>query len=199
MKRIAVIGCSGAGKSRFSQRLSARLGIRAHHLDRLYLDCSTPHALRGEFGAEHASLLNQPTWILDGNFGKLMDARFQSADTVIFLDLPPHSCLWGVIQRKFFSGKLDRDNKEGNLYRFTWGHIRYILLKHRRRHRPDILRKLGAISDTKRVIVPKSRAEVEALLRLMSGQGLAMPGQLTPKSPMHSLMPRRLSTNGRSA
>jgi adenylate kinase family enzyme len=175
MKRIAIIGCSGAGKSGLACALSAPLGIEAHHLDRVYLECRAPQTLRDEFRSEHARLLDRPTWIIDGNFGGMMDMRFEHADTIIFLDLPVHSCLWGVIRRKFSSlGKLDRNNKEGNLNRLTWVHLRYILLRYRHRHRPAILRKLEAVRGTKTIIVLESRAAIRAFLHALSSQTPAL-------------------------
>jgi adenylate kinase family enzyme len=42
-------------------------------------------------------------WILDGNFlaerDGGWDARFDRADTVIFVDLPRRTCLWRVVKR----------------------------------------------------------------------------------------------------
>lgn len=38
MDRIVIIGCGGAGKTILAQRLSARVGLPATHLDTLYYD-----------------------------------------------------------------------------------------------------------------------------------------------------------------
>ena len=36
MKRIAIIGCGGSGKTTLATQLGAALGLPVHHLDRLF-------------------------------------------------------------------------------------------------------------------------------------------------------------------
>jgi hypothetical protein len=48
------------------------------------------------------------------------------ADTVIFLDLPARTCLWGIAQRRLHHGKGQHD-AIGVYDRITWGFLRYIL------------------------------------------------------------------------
>ena len=45
------------------------------------------------------AVLNQPEWILDGNFSSTLELRMQESDTVIFLDYPVEICLEGVRSR----------------------------------------------------------------------------------------------------
>ena len=38
MRRIAIVGCGGSGKSSLARELSSRTGIEVTHLDALYWD-----------------------------------------------------------------------------------------------------------------------------------------------------------------
>jgi adenylate kinase family enzyme len=171
MKRIAIIGCGGAGKSTLSVALSATLGIECHHLDRMFLSAGgQPHrklkgAARGQFLSEHATVLKQPSWIIDGNFNCAMDARFERADTIIFLDLPTTTCLRGVITRDFQRRGLPGvDIIGGNSARLSWVFLRYIL-RYRRRRRPALLERLEAARSAKEIVVLKSRSDVRTFLQ----------------------------------
>lgn len=99
MRRVAVVGCGGAGKSTFAAELGRRLGLPVIHLDRLYWKpCWVPSA-REEFAARQAKLAAAESWIMDGNYSGTMDVRFVRADTVIILALPRWRCLTGVARR----------------------------------------------------------------------------------------------------
>ncbi|QIZ37295.1 hypothetical protein [Saccharopolyspora sp. ASAGF58] len=45
-------------------------------------------------------LTARPEWIIDGNYAGTMPIRLAAADTVIFLDIHPLLCLWGILQRR---------------------------------------------------------------------------------------------------
>ena len=50
--------------------------------------------------------LQKPRWIIDGNFSRTFPRRLEFADTVIWLDLPVCTCLWGATKRVFqYHGK----------------------------------------------------------------------------------------------
>ncbi len=82
MNRVLVIGCSGAGKSVFSRRLSDRTGLPLIHLDQrilaAWLDADAPDAWRQRV----AALVAEPRWIMDGQFGGTLGLRLRHADTV---------------------------------------------------------------------------------------------------------------------
>jgi adenylate kinase family enzyme len=86
MRRIAVIGPLGAGKSTLAVELGRLLGLPVHHLDTLYWgDTWTPPS-----PAEWAALLDRlvagDAWIIDGNFSGSLPQRFEVADTIVYLD-----------------------------------------------------------------------------------------------------------------
>ena len=99
MKRILVVGPSGAGKSYFSRRLGEILKIEVHHLDNLFWRSDRTHISREEFDEKLALLLKQDQWIIDGDYSRTYEMRFQACDTIFFLNLMLEECLDGVQSR----------------------------------------------------------------------------------------------------
>ena len=58
--------------------------------------------------------LQKDQWIIDGNFSRTFPHRLEFADTVIWLDLPTITCLWGVTKRVFQNLGKSRADMGGN-------------------------------------------------------------------------------------
>src|SRR3954452_19155203 len=99
MKRVAVIGSSGSGKSRFAAELGARTGLPVVHLDRLYWQAGWIPRTEREWRDRQAALVRGAEWIIDGNYGSTLDVRLAAADTVFFFDFPTWLSIAGVLQR----------------------------------------------------------------------------------------------------
>lgn len=99
MRRVLVIGCPGAGKSTFARRLSDATGLPLHYLDMLWHKPDRTTVTREEFDARLQTILEQDTWIIDGNFARTLPKRLEYCDTVFFLDFPTDVCLEGVNHR----------------------------------------------------------------------------------------------------
>ena len=114
MKRILIIGNAGAGKTTFSKKLAARLGLPLIHLDRLFWRGQWEHLSREEFDDALQAELEKPQWIIDGNFSRTLPHRLRYADTVFYLDIPTLTCLWGLTKRVFTNYGKTRDDMGGN-------------------------------------------------------------------------------------
>lgn len=98
-RKIAVIGCCGAGKSLFSRMLAAVTKLPLYHLDLLYWREDCTHIDRQEFIEKQNDILKNDSWIIDGNYRNTLELRIKSADLIIFFDLPTDVCLNGAMNR----------------------------------------------------------------------------------------------------
>jgi adenylate kinase family enzyme len=97
LRRVAVVGTSGSGKTTFSRRLAERLGVRHIELDAHYWQPGWQEPDRGEFNQRIAVMLaGLDDWVCDGNYGAI---AADHADTIVWLDLPLRTCLWRVVRR----------------------------------------------------------------------------------------------------
>ncbi len=87
MRKIAVFGLPGTGKTTLALRLAGLLDVPHHDLDRVLFTACGPLPLE-EFRARTATLTQAGGWVADGNYSKLADLTWHRADTVIWLDYP---------------------------------------------------------------------------------------------------------------
>lgn len=135
--KIAIIGYSGAGKSTMARKLSSLLNIPALHLD-------VVHWLPGwherdDYEAETViqSFMQQPSWIIEGNYKNLLYAeRMSQADMILMLDLPRLTCLCRAFRRfKVYQGKSRPDMGPECPEKFDREFIRWLLIDGRRKKR----------------------------------------------------------------
>ncbi|WP_421178660.1 DNA topology modulation protein [Aeromonas enteropelogenes] len=157
MKRIAVIGSGGSGKSTFSALLGKKLNLPVHHLDQLYWKQNWVKTPKDDWLMIQKSLCENECWIIDGNYQSTLDIRFEACDTVIFLDVNRYTCIYRVLKRTFLSSKRP-DLAEGCDERFDIEFIKF-LWEYPKNSKPVIMDKLNALTSKKRVIIAKSGEE----------------------------------------
>lgn len=99
MKRIAIIGSPGAGKSTLAWQLGEILGLPVFHLDRLFWKPGWIPSPKSLWIAMQSTLVTRDSWIIDGNYGSTLHIRVEAADTIIFLDFPRYICLGQAVKR----------------------------------------------------------------------------------------------------
>ena len=117
MKKVLVIGSSGAGKSTFSRRLSDLTGIEIIHLDKLHWKPNWTEPSKEEWKATLEKAMRGETWIMDGNYSNTLDIRIPACDTVIFLETPPAVCVYRVLKRVTLFYKKNSSRYGGRLCR----------------------------------------------------------------------------------
>lgn len=165
MKKIAVIGSGGAGKSTLSRQMSEILHIPVYHLDAYYWKPDWKPSEKEEWKQEQSQMMQEREWIMDGNYGSTMDSRLAAADMIIFLDLPRWVTTYRVMKRRvMYHGKTRPDMNEGCPERLDWAFIKWVW-HFRRDKRDGIMRKLEQLTEDKQIIILRSRAEVKQFLR----------------------------------
>jgi hypothetical protein len=89
MRRVAVFGNAGGGKSTLARELAALTRLPLYVIDRMEFRPGGDKVPRDEYLEAHAELIRRERWIIDG-FGGRDSAweRFALADTLIHVDLP---------------------------------------------------------------------------------------------------------------
>jgi adenylate kinase family enzyme len=100
MRRIAIIGPPGSGKSRLARQLGETVGIRVIHLDRLFWKPNWVETPPAEWEAIQRRELGGDSWIVDGPAEETAHLWLDTADTIVFIDASPASCLWRVARRR---------------------------------------------------------------------------------------------------
>lgn len=160
MRKVLVIGSSGAGKSVFAARLARRTGLPLIHLDAIYWKPGWVPTPRDEWTRTVDDLLARDAWIMDGNYAGTLDRRLAACDTAVFLDFPRALCLWRAIERRVVHrGRSRPDMTPGNRERLTWEFVRSRL--------PGVLAKLGALRPDQRAVILRSDGDAERFLRTL--------------------------------
>jgi adenylate kinase family enzyme len=122
MRRVVILGSSGAGKSTFARALGARLGVPVVHLDALFWQPGWVEPENAAFRAAVAAAIAGDAWVTDGNYvGRTFDLRLPRADTVIFLHQPRWLCVFRILRRWLTAfGRTRPDMAEGCRENFSW-------------------------------------------------------------------------------
>lgn len=99
LERIIVIGCPGAGKSTLARRLRDETGLPLYYLDMIWHKTDQTTVSRDEFDNHLREIVSGDKWIVDGNYGRTLEMRFQFCDTVFLLDLLADECLTAAESR----------------------------------------------------------------------------------------------------
>ncbi|HCH32792.1 MAG TPA: adenylate kinase, partial [Oceanospirillaceae bacterium] len=100
MKKIAVFGKPGSGKSTLSKSLALATGIELYQLDSILYQKDGTQVDRQTYDKAHTEIVTSDSWIIDG-FGPMdsFNERLGTADTLIYIDLPYITSYWLVTKR----------------------------------------------------------------------------------------------------
>lgn len=168
MKKVALIGSGGAGKSTLARQLGEELNIEVYHLDSLFWKPNWVGVSKDEQRNIQQDLVEKESWIIDGNYGGTMEIRLDAADTIIFLDISRFTCLFRVIKRSIkYRNRTRPDMGEGCNEKLDIEFLKWIW-QYPNKKRPHILASLKILSDTKQIIILKSPREVRSFLETIS-------------------------------
>lgn len=100
MKKVAVFGNAGGGKSTLSKQLSAITGLPLYTLDKMKYHAGGVEVSTEDYQRAHQEVLATEQWIIDG-FGSLdtLWPRLDAADSLVYVDLPLAMHFRGVTKR----------------------------------------------------------------------------------------------------
>ncbi|WP_293712192.1 AAA family ATPase [Stenotrophomonas sp. UBA7606] len=99
--RICIMGPSNSGKSTLAVAIARQRQLPAVHLDQLF---HLPHSNwqprpEADFLQLHDAAIQQPYWVMEGNYSRALPQRLQRATGFILLDLPTPTSLYRYFRR----------------------------------------------------------------------------------------------------
>lgn len=100
MKRVAIVGASGTGKTTLAVELERRLGLERLELDAIFHQPDWTELEDAEFRRQVATFVTEhERWVVDGNYRRVQNTLFRHADTVVWLDLSRREYMPGLVRR----------------------------------------------------------------------------------------------------
>jgi adenylate kinase family enzyme len=120
--RIVVVGTSGSGKSTLAKAIAAKLNIHCIELDALYWGPNWTEPPIDVFLDRVKKATASPSWVVEGNYGKVREVVWKNAHTLIWLDYPFHivfgRAMLRTIKRAIIRESLWNGNRESVLKSF---------------------------------------------------------------------------------
>lgn len=166
MKRVAVIGPTGAGKSRLAAQLGEKLDVRVLHLDTLFWKpgwVRTPHE---EYVATQRRELAEESWIVEAQYDDMLPDWIDAADTIVFLDVSPLQCFWRVSRRRL-DAQPAKGAPAGSEPGAVYGAVRKFIRnqwEYRRKVRPELVADLARRRNGQRVVVLRNENDLQSFL-----------------------------------
>ncbi|HEX7542314.1 MAG TPA: AAA family ATPase [Anaerolineales bacterium] len=112
IRRIAVVGTTGSGKSMLAENIAQRLHIPHFELDAFHWKPNWTEAPRDATRQRVEAFTRTEAWVTDGNYGFLRDTIWPRLQAVVWLDYPLPVILWQlwwrtwrrVIKKEFLWG-----------------------------------------------------------------------------------------------
>jgi adenylate kinase family enzyme len=182
LQRIVIVGSTGSGKTTLARRLSALLDLPHVELDSLWWKPNWTNVPIEEFRASVQSAVDQPRWIIDGNYSAIRDQIWNRADCIVWLDYSFPMIFRRLIARtwrRIFAGEeCCNGNRESVWRTFTRDSILWWAITTYRQRRKAYRSLLADQAAADKTIVvharpPETEAWVAQLVRLRKSQSVS--------------------------
>ncbi len=99
LKRIVVVGTSGAGKTTFAGELANLMDVRHVELDTYQHGPDWTETPDDIFRQKISDALTTQNWVVDGNYSVARDIIWARATTIVWLDYPFNVTFWRLFRR----------------------------------------------------------------------------------------------------
>lgn len=144
MKKINLVGTSGSGKSTTAKMIAEKLSYPYIEMDALFWKPNWQESTNEEFFPKIESALDQPCWVLDGNYGRSTHIKWAQVDTVIWVDYSLPRTLYQAVTRAcsrlISQTEMWAGNKESFSKLFSSDSIIWWTIKTYRKNRQKYLR-----------------------------------------------------------
>jgi adenylate kinase family enzyme len=175
MRKVAVFGNAGGGKSTLARRLAEITGLPLYVIDIIQYSDGVFQADKKdggkvspeEYARMHRNILSREDWIIDG-YGSVASAweRFGVADTLVYIDLPMLAHYWGVTKR-LLGGMISNPKgwpENSPVWESSLDGYQVVWQCHRRLT-PKYRQLVADMASSKRVHHLRSRSEVAAFIQ----------------------------------
>jgi hypothetical protein len=167
MRRIAIIGNAGGGKSTLARRLGAALATPVYEIDLLQWRPGWVPAPAEEVAQTHKRWLASPAWVIDGwGSWEAISARFDRADTIVVVDFPLALHYWWAIKRQvicLFRSNSDWPPPGCRALPVTWRLLKMIWQIHWTM-RPQLLELVARYQDSRHVVYIRSPHRLQGFI-----------------------------------
>lgn len=128
MKRVAILGRAGAGKSTLARAIGEALDLPVIHLDVLVYGPEWARLPVASVRERLADLMRRDSWVVEGTYPELADLSLPRAERIIWIDQPAWLRLWRCWRKtRVYRTRRRPDRPEGCEERFSWSYLRAIL------------------------------------------------------------------------
>ncbi len=121
-----VFGRPGSGKSTFALKLHQSTSIPLHYLDKYFFSANWQERNYQEFLDIQQSIVDLPSWIIDGNNTKSLEMRYCKADLVLYFNYPRSICYLRVFKRLFDKNPEIKDRADGCKEKVSFSLLSYM-------------------------------------------------------------------------